>query len=190
MDALSNSSGVEKQLLKKYLEYLEAAYLIKVVHRIDDNAKKFQRATFYKIFLTNSSLRSALFAPLVVTDEAIGNMVETAIYAQWMHIDWFTPWYARWTKGRFQGEVDMIALSDKNLKPAWALDIKWSNRYYDKPGELKSLLQFCHNNKLDSAIVTSIDKEGLVREKDIDLNFYPSAIYAYSVGANVLKQKL
>ncbi|MEO6130777.1 MAG: ATP-binding protein, partial [Saprospiraceae bacterium] len=51
LNSLSHGSNVEKNLLKKYLEYLEAAFLIKVVHRIDDNAKRFQRAVFYKIFL-------------------------------------------------------------------------------------------------------------------------------------------
>ncbi|MEW6470453.1 MAG: ATP-binding protein, partial [Bacteroidota bacterium] len=52
LDSLSRNSGIEKNLLKKYLEYLEAAFLIRVIHRIDDTAKKFQRAIFYKVFLT------------------------------------------------------------------------------------------------------------------------------------------
>ena len=63
LDTLSKNSGVEKNLLKKYLEYLEAAFLIRVIHRIDDTAKRFRRANFYKIYLTNPSLRSALFSP-------------------------------------------------------------------------------------------------------------------------------
>jgi uncharacterized protein len=189
LDTLSKSSGVEKNLLKKYLAYLEAAFLIKVVHRIDDTAKKFKRATFYKIFLTNPSLRSALFSPLQATDEAAGSMVETAIYAQWLHRDWFTPWYARWSVGKFQGEVDMVGLDTKMLKPLWALEIKWTNRFFERPNELKSLLQFCQKNKLKSALVTSIDKEGVVSQDNIELNFYPSAMYAYVVGVNTIEQK-
>jgi predicted AAA+ superfamily ATPase len=189
LDSLSKSSGVEKNLLKKYLEYLESAFLIRVIHRIDDTAKRFQRATSYKIFLTNPSLRSALFSPLQATDEAIGNMVETAIYAQWLHRDWFTPWYARWSVGKFQGEVDMVGLDDKKLKPLWALEIKWSNRYFAKPEELKSLLQFCFKNKLTSALVTTIDKEGLVVKNGIELSFVPASIYSYVVGVNTIEQK-
>lgn len=38
-------------------------------------------------------------------------MVETAIFSQWIHQYWFTPWYARWTSGRSQGEVDMVGLT-------------------------------------------------------------------------------
>lgn len=189
LNELSKNSNVEKNLLKKYLEYLEAAFLIKVIHRIDDNAKRFKRANFYKIFLTNPSLRSALFSPLQATDQAMGNMVETAVFAQWMHRDWFTPWYARWSVGKFQGEVDMIGIDEKTFKPQWAAEIKWSNRYFDRPDELKSLLQFCGKNNLQSALVTTIDKEGNVDKNDITLHFVPSSIYAYVVGANTLDQK-
>jgi predicted AAA+ superfamily ATPase len=189
LDTLSKNSGIEKNLLKKYLEYLEAAFLIRVVHRINDTAKKFKRATFYKIFLTNPSLRSALFAPIQPTDEAMGSMVETAIYSQWLHRDWFTPRYARWSVGKFQGEVDMVGLDDKNLKPLWALEIKWSNRYMEYPGELKSLLQFCKKNKLSSALVTTIDKEGEIEWEGITLHFVPAAVYAYVVGVNTIDQK-
>ena len=189
LDSLSNSSGVEKNLLKKYLEYLEAAFLVKVVHRIDDNSKRFRRASFYKIFLTNPSLRSALFSPLQATDEALGNMVETAIFAQWLHRDWFTPWYARWSTGKTHGEVDMVSLDSKNFKPMWALEIKWSNRYFERPEDLKSLLQFCEKNKLSSALVTTIDKEGSFVYRDINLTFVPSSMYAYVVGLNTIIQK-
>lgn len=186
LESLSQASGVEKYLLRKYLEYLEAAFLIRIVHRVDDNAKKFKRANFYKIYLTNPSLRSALFSPLQPTDDAVGNMVETAIYSQWMHREWFTPYYARWTNG----EVDMVGLDDKKLKPKWALEIKWSNRFYEEPGELKSLLQFCETNQLTSALVTTIDVEGIREQRGIQLIFVPAAVYAYVVGVNTLEQKL
>jgi len=185
LDTLSKASHVEKHMLKKYLEYLEAAFLIRTIHRVDDNAKRFQRANFFKIYLTNPSLRSALFAPLQATDEQMGNMVETAIFAQWMHRDWFTPYYARWVSG----EVDMVGIDDKKLKPYWALEIKWSNRFYESPGELKSLLQFCQKNNLRSALVTTLDKEGALTLQGLTLHFVPSAVYAYVVGHNTIEHK-
>lgn len=183
LDTLSKNSGVEKNLLKKYLEYLQAAFLIHVVNRVDDTAKRFQRATFYKIFLTNPSLRSALFSPLELMDENIGSMVETAIYAQWMHQSWVKPWYARWSVGKFQGEVDMIGLDKKSLKPAWAIEIKWSNRYFEKTNELKSLVQFCQKNNLETALVTTLNKEGVKKVGDLTLYYVPAALLAYSIGA-------
>jgi len=191
LEALSQASGgVEKNTIKRYIQYLEAAFLIKIVHRIDHNAKKFSRANYFKIYLTNPSLRSALFTPLQATDKLMGAMVETAIYAQWLQREWFEPWYARWTQGRFQGEVDMVGLSPQNFQPIWALEVKWSNRYFDNPGEAKSLLSYCSTNNLKSALVTTIDKSGSKTMDDLTLHFLPSALYAYTVGKNTISQKL
>lgn len=185
LETLSKQSQVPKNTLKKYIEYLEATYLIKKVKRIDQSGKRFKRDNFFKIYLTNPSLRSALFSPITSTDEMIGTMVETAIFAQWMHRDWFTPWYARWSNG----EVDMVGLGD-TLKPIWALEIKWSDRYFDKPKDLKSLIKFCVENDLKSPIVTSISKEGETEHDGINLQFIPSSSYAYTVGKNMLDMKI
>ncbi|MGB7395821.1 MAG: DUF4143 domain-containing protein [Pricia sp.] len=182
---LSRQSGVEKHTIRTYIEYLEAAFLIKKIKRIDDSGKRFKREVSFKIYLTNASLFAALFAPVKPTDSNMGNLVETAIYAQWMHRDWFEPWYARW-KG---GEVDMVGLSEKTLKALWTLEIKWTNRYFEKPGELKSLLKFCKSNDLSSAVVTTIDEMGIVNYQDIDIQFIPVAAYAYNVGRNTLQSK-
>lgn len=185
LETLGRQSQVQKNTLKKYIEYLEAAYLIKQVKRIDQSGKRFKRDNFFKMYLTNPSLRSALFAPITSTDEMIGNMVETAIFAQWMHRDQFTPWYSRWSNG----EVDMIGISDSTLKPLWALEIKWTNRYVEKPNELKSLYKFCIENDLNHPIVTTIDHEGVIKYKDLTIQFLPAASYAYTVGRNTLDIK-
>lgn len=186
---MAKDSGLDKALLKRYLEYLEAAFLIKVVHKVDDNARYFKRATGFKIYLTNPSLRTALFSPIQPTDDEMGNIVESAIYAQWLHRDNTELYYAKWKSGRREGEVDMVMLDGRKHKPIWALEIKWSNRYVEKPGELRSLLEFCKANKLEAALVTTIDKEMQVTFGDIELNYYPASVYAYVVGDNTLKQK-
>jgi predicted AAA+ superfamily ATPase len=185
LEELSKNSGVQKNTIKRYIEYLEAAFLIKVVHKISNKPKQFQRATQFKIYLTNPSLRSALFSPLQPTDPFIGNMVETAIYAQWLHRDRFTPYYARWQKG----EVDMVKLDDKNLKPQWAVEIKWSNQFFEKPGDLKALLHYLKENNLPTALVTTIDKEGTKEIDHIKLQYVPASVYAYTVGKNTILQK-
>ena len=186
LETLSKESQVPKNTIKKYIEYLEAAFLIKQVKRIDQSGKRFKRDNFFKIYLTNPSLRSALFAPLNWNDEMIGNMVETALYSQWMHNESFTPWYARWKRG----EVDLVGLKANTLKPDWAVEMKWSNRYFEKPNELKSLLKFCAESNLDEAMVTSIDIEGENTYNDIKLKYLPSASYAYSIGKNTLDLRL
>ena len=186
VESLSASSGVNKPTLKKYIDYLEAAFLIKPINRVDESAKKFKRQNFYKIYLTNPSLRSALFSPLGPKDDALPYMVETAIFAQWLHRSSFTPWYARWNGG----EVDIVGLDSKKLKPVWAVEIKWSNKAYENPWEeLKSLLFFCNKNNLKEAIVTTLDKEGVKDVNGIKITFVTSAMYTYMVGRNSVDNK-
>lgn len=57
-------------------------------------------------------------------------------------------------------------------------------------GKFINLLQFCENNRLASALVTTIDVEGERTQKGIRLIFIPAAVYAYVVGNNTLEQKL
>lgn len=186
---MAKDSGLKVEKIRRYLEYLEAAFLIKVVHKVDENAKHFQRITSFKIYLTNPSLRTALFSPITPTDDEAGSCVETAIYAQWMHRDTAKLHYAKWKTGRFEGEVDMIQLDDTKLKPLWALEIKWSNRYVENPKQLKSLRAFCQQNALESGILTSIDKQEHIHLDELELNVYPAAVYAYVIGANTLLNK-
>ena len=56
-----------------------------MINKVDDNAKKFKRVSSFKVYLTNPSLRTALFSPIIESDKETGNMVETAIFSQWMH---------------------------------------------------------------------------------------------------------
>lgn len=182
LDELSKSSGVKKTILRQYLSYLEAAFLVHPVKRVDQKAGRFQRDNFFKIYLTNPSLRSALFAPLTAEADGMGPLVETAIFSQWMQRTQFIPYYARWKNG----EVDLVNISRKTNRPDWAVEIKWSNRYYEAPNELKSLTTFCVENNLSMALATTIDKSGIKEYNQIQIQYLPASVYAYNVGKNTL----
>ena len=186
-EVISRESEIKKEVLKKYLMYLEAAFLINIVYKVDANAKTMQRITSFKIYLTNPSLRCALFSPLTETDPAIGGMVETAIFAQWLQTRTSIIKYANWNKGPAPGEVDIVGIDIAKQKASWAVEVKWSDRYFDKPTELKSLLYFMENNHMESALVTSLTKRGVKQLRTVSLEFIPSAIYAYTVGYNRFK---
>ncbi|MGO1521872.1 MAG: ATP-binding protein [Sphingobacterium sp.] len=188
-ETMSRESGIQKDILKKYLEYLESAFLIKVLNKVDVNAKRFKRITSFKVSLTNPSLRTALFSPIKETDSEIGNMVETAILSQWMHRENLDLTYARWKEGRFQGEVDLVLVDDRMFKPVWGVEIKWSNRYFFKPQELTSLIRFCKINELRSAVVTTIDVQETKIVGELSFTFLPVSVYAYNIGENTLKMK-
>ena len=187
-EGLSKESGVKKETLRRYIQYLEAAFLVKKIRRADDTAKAYQREMLFKLYLTNPSLRCALFQPIDETDELIGNMVETAVYAQWIPRNANIA-YANWNEGnKKQGEVDIVGMNEARQKPEWAVEVKWTNKPFANPlSELKSLATFMKTNGLTYAIVTSISETG---KKDLpfgSLQFMPVACYAYTVGENTLK---
>lgn len=188
-ETIGQESGIRKDTLKKYLMYLESAFLIKVLNKVDINAKRLKRVTRFKVYLTNPSLRTALFSPVTTSDSEMGNMVETAILSQWMHRENMDLNYARWKEGRKEGEVDLVFVDDKKFKPVWGIEIKWSNRYYNKPKELKSLIHFCKNNNLSAGLITTIDQSENISVSDINFTFLPASVYAYNIGDNTLKYK-
>lgn len=188
-ESMSKESGIQKDTLKKYLEYLEEAFLIKVLNKVDVNAKRLKRITSFKVYLTNPSLRTALFSPIGETDKEMGNMVETAILSQWMHREKLDLTYSRWKEGRKEGEVDLVLVDDKNYKPLWGVEIKWSNRYFDKPNELKSLIHFCGKNHFKKALVTSIDQSGIRQVESLLFTFLPASVYSYNIGDITIKMK-
>jgi hypothetical protein len=95
--------------------------------------------------------------------------------------------YASWRDGRKEGEVDLVSMDKLGIKPLWCLEIKWSNRYVEKLGELKSLQSYCQTNKIDEAIVTTIDKTITKQVDGFTYNFLPAAVYAYNAGLQTLK---
>ena len=186
-EGLSKDSGVKKDTLRKYIQYLEAAFLVRKIRRADDTARQYRREMLFKLYLTNPSLRCALFQPIEENDEFVGNMVETAVYAQWFPRNTNIA-YANWNCGNNKkGEVDIVGIDEARQKPLWAVEVKWSNRPFVNPvEELKSLESFMKTNNLSHAIVTSISETG---KKDMPygcLQFMPVACYAYTVGEGTL----
>ncbi|HET9056993.1 MAG TPA: ATP-binding protein [Chitinophagaceae bacterium] len=177
LEDLSKQSGIDKITLKKYIEYMEASFLVKVVYPVGLDTKRFLRAARFKIYLTNPSLRCALFTPIKETDENMGQLVETAIFSQWMHWGEVSLHYAAWNGG----EVDMVVIEPDN-KPRWILEVKWSNFYYNNPGKLKSLLKYCIENEKNRAFTTTINCTGAKTVNNIGLIFFPAASYCYQVG--------
>lgn len=186
LEALSKSSGVSKNTIKKYIEYLEAAFLIKIVHRVDVTSRKFKRATTFKVYLTNPSMRAALFGPVTAEDQAMGALTETAIFSQWFHwqnID--NLHYARWKTG----EVDIVWLNTGTQKPFWCVEVKWSDAPYSDKRVLNGLLEFLEKNELADALVTTKTISDTATINSLDILFHPSSAYTYTLGTHILSKE-
>ncbi|ELR70182.1 ATPase (AAA+ superfamily) [Fulvivirga imtechensis AK7] len=174
---VSRETNTDNKTIKKYIKYLEAAFLIKILHRVDVTAKRFKNITQFKVYLTNPSLYTGLFGKIAADDERFPHLVETTVYAQYLHREHEFLRYANWKKGTNEGEVDLIQISANFQKVYWALEVKWSDN--PRPGKLE---YFMKKNKLDKGIITSKTKF-----QDLsNLLIVPNSIYAYVVGKNAL----
>jgi predicted AAA+ superfamily ATPase len=177
---LTKASGVAKNTLLRYIEYLEAAFLIWRVYRIDENARHFRRATHFKIYLTNPSLRAALFGPIGENDEAMGRMAETVLVSQLVHFAQRRHLaYARW-KG---GEVDIVVLNSISQAPIALIEVKWSDRAPDHPTELRALQEFARRHPTKSPPVVCTRTVTEVRQSGgITISFSPVSVQSYKLG--------
>lgn len=187
LENLSQSAGVAKNTIRRYLDYLEAAFLIRRVERIDQNAKRFKRAMCFKVYLTNPSMRAALFGQVESDSPEMGQLTETAIFSQWQHSDMLL-YYARWGSG----EVDIVSLNAETQKPSWAVEVKWS----DRPTQDFALLDNCvelarRNPDISQPImITSRTITSQMEYRNVAFEFRPSSLYAYLLGNNILHYKL
>jgi predicted AAA+ superfamily ATPase len=185
LEQLSQKSGVSKHTIKKYIEYLEAAFLIRLVHRVDHRGRYFQRARTFKVYLANPSMRTALFSDLGNNDDQIGALVETGIFAQWFHSQLHGQLhYARWR----DGEIDIVAIGAAQ-KVSWALEVKWSDRYPTRLTDLNEAVDFCRRNKLPVLNVTTRTLAHSETLDGIEISFLPAALYAFTVGFNIVNRQ-
>jgi len=175
---ICDETGIDIKTIKKYVEYLESAFLIKVLHRVDISPKSHKKITQFKVYLTNPSLFSGLFGNIEIKDERFPHLVETAIFAQFLHRNHQFLRYAYWKRNKIEGEVDLVQLKRNFQKAEWALEVKWTDSF-----KTKNLKYFMEKNKIKKGIITSktIFKDGL------DLLVVPNSVYAYVVGKNALE---
>lgn len=189
--SLSQNCGLTQIRINEYLAYLEAAFLIKRVHRIDQNARRLQRATSFKVYLTNPSIRAALFGRVRAEDETtMGRMAETAIWSQWLHSTSTiqTLHFARWKEGRSDLEVDLVGLNPRTQSPTFAVEIKWSDASFRDWSELRGIRAVAEKYKLSRpALVTTRTQSGQVDMGGQLIDFSPSSLHCYTVARNLLR---
>lgn len=184
LDELSQGSGVAKNTIKRYLEYLKAAFLIRELHRVDFNLKFFKRANFFKVYLTNPSMRAALFGPVTTDHEFAGHLAETAIMSQLAHWDGPTDtYYGRWPKG----EVDFI--THDGTRALACAEVKWSNRAFERDAEIGQMLLFMKKNGIATGTVTTYDVVGKKEINGLDIRFVPCSIFCYGIGKKAVERR-
>jgi predicted AAA+ superfamily ATPase len=188
LEKISQQSGLAKPTIKKYIEYLESAFLIIKLSTVDENCRSVKRERNFKVFLNNPSMRAALFAPVTRDEpEKIGHLAESAVFSQWQHSSGFRQLrYARW---RNEGEVDIVYLGNAEDRPLWIGEVKWSDRMARTPEEetkgLRNLI--ARHPSIASAFLTSKSFAGELtfEECRLPITAFPTSLHCYRVGRNI-----
>jgi len=186
LEGLAQNAGVGKITLQKYVEYLEAAFLIKRVFRVDQDGKRYQRDRRFKVYLTNPAMYTGLFGARGPEEPEFGHLVETAIFAQRFH-EGTRLNYARF--GNAEYEVDLVE-TGKGLCPVNAVEVKWSDHYAARPDRLKGLVRFAQHNKLPLVWATTKSLNTQHRVGDTVVRQWPAAALAYYYGRSAERGRL
>lgn len=189
IENLSSDMNVAKNTLRKYLEFLESAYLIKRIWRVDGEAKRFQRQTRFKVYLTSPAMRAGLAGPAAMNDEAMGRLAETAVISQFMHSPTFQRlYYAFWKKGRKHMSVSLVEMPPKGDTPVKCIELDWSNRAIARPHDvLGHMLEFLNvNNPTTPSKALTRNMSGKRFIGDHEIGFMPVAVWCYAVGQVLL----
>ncbi|WP_313230191.1 ATP-binding protein [Sphingobium yanoikuyae] len=187
LDKISQSSGMAKPTIKKYIEYLESAFLIIKVSTVDDTCRSLQRERHFKIYLNNPSIRAALFSPVRPEDTVlIGHLAESAVFSQWQHSASFDHLrYARWKN---EGEVDVVYLDHGRQKPSWIGEVKWSDRVAKNVDrETRHMKHLIGRHEIHSAFFTTRTEAFSAEIAGVLVDFRPTALYCYMVGRNITR---
>jgi len=185
IDDLAKAVGIAKNTLRKYLDFLEQAFLIRRVERLDQAGRRFQRAVAFKSYLVAPSLRSCLLGPASPADAGFADVAETALAAQWLGSpDAGRLAHASWR----EGHVDLIAL-DANGKPLRAFEVDWQDAYakgagVKGPGHLVGFVET--TNPEAKAFVLTRASARPARMRKTDVTLVPLAMFAYWAGRETL----
>ena len=184
-EGLSKHSGVSKATLLRYIDYLENAFLIRRIFRVDRNATQFKRQTHFKVFLQNPAIYAALFGKLTTTDSGFGHLAETSVLSHWMQLDKATKstYYARW-KG---GEVDLVSMQQGAAKPVVAVEIKWSDLAANDKREIGGALELCAHKNQSRLWVTTKTVTADKNIDGIDILFRPTSLCCLQWGQRIVK---
>ena len=180
MDDLARTVGIAKNTVRKYLDYLESAFLIRRVARVDRDAKRFQRAVAFKVYLTSPCLYSALFGPVAPNDPVFPRLAETALVSQWLGASSVNELaYASWRGGA----IDLMAMNADSDKPERIYELDWLNEYGSASHKPEGLVNFIERNNKDAhpyILTRTIARQGRMRGTEITLS--PLALYCYWLG--------
>lgn len=176
IEDLAQATGVAKNTLRKYLDFLEDAFLIRRITRLDKDGKPFQRQVLFKVYLTSPTLYTALFGPVAPTAPEFGRLVETAIVGQCLALGLADRLaYASW-KG---GIVDLMFLDKPGGRPEQVFQMDWSEDIIASDKGPATMVNFVVRTNPDAHMtILTRSRGGPALRGAKDLSMVPAALFA------------
>ena len=180
IEDLAKATGVAKNTLRKYLDFLEGAFLIRRVPRLNRDGRPFQRQVLFKVYLTSPTLYTALFGPLAPDSPDYARLVETAVVSQCFATGLADRLaYASW-KG---GMVDLVLLDKPDGRPEQLFQFDWSGAVTASDNGPDTMVNFAVRTNPDARMtLLTKGRGGPARRGGLDLTLVPAALYAYWLG--------
>ena len=174
---MAKAASTAKNTLRKYLDYLESAFLIRRLPRVDRQGRRFQRAVAFKVYLTSPCLYAALFGPVAPESEVFPRLAETALVGQWLGSSAMADLaYASWRGGG----IDLLSIGPESNKPNHIYEIDWADAHAGGSKGPKQLAGFVDGtNPAAKAIVLTRTTAGPAAMGGLDITMAPLSLYAY-----------
>lgn len=198
---VSQNIDVEINTLYKYLEFLQAAFLVRRVKKLDTQLREMKREPALKLVLENPAMHRVLTGQSIARQSAdrqsgAGNRIEAAAFSQYqvpsefninLHRDEVR--YTRYILNKKEREVDMVHC-DVERKITRLAEIKWSD-HSGRLGRSASNLEYFHGRG-----PISTDFEGLYcttkstyrNLPECGVTFLPTAQYCLSLGMEAIEE--
>lgn len=192
VDSIAGELSLSRNTVNRYLDYLEAAYLIARVRRLDDDGREFRRSSKIMAYIVNPSLRAAFFGPWNGESQAeLDSMARTAVFGHYHRCDGGSlVHYARYRSGRNEVKVDFVRSNVIPQCPLEACDVMWSDRSGESLEGQKGLLDLAKkmpkNVKINALTRTASSTEV---HDGIEIRHCPCALHCYQVGMEAIEGK-
>ncbi|WP_448203583.1 ATP-binding protein [Azospirillum sp. sgz302134] len=183
IEAIAEQAGIAKNTIRRYLDYLEASFLIVRMARVHPEGGRFQRMRTFKIHLTTPCLYAALFGPVGAEDPVLPALAESAVIGQWLA----SPERARLHYARLpEGPVDLVSLSAGSGRPSWACALAGTDDAVSDSVTINGLIQLAKRNApLRWVGATTRTQAALKTHDGVEVWHRPASQYCYEVGRRV-----
>lgn len=184
IEAIAERAGIAKNTIRRYLDYLEASFLIVRMARVHPEGGRFQRMRTFKIHLTAPCLYAALFGPVSADDPVFPALAESAVVGQWLA----SPERSRLHYARLpEGPVDLVSLTPGGgSRPSWACALAGTDDSVRDGASISGLIQFAKRNApLRWVGATTRTLASLKAHEGIEVWHRPASQYCYEVGRRV-----